>query len=215
MRLLILGASGGCGSWLTRIATTRGHHVSAVVRHGKSVSDPGVGGTFYGDVLNPSFLQDVIPGHDAVLCALGIRRAGRNPWSTRLSPPTFMADVMRSLLPAMDGAGVRRMIVISAAGVGGSAEQLTWPVRTLLSLGNVGAAYRDLAEMELSLTRSSADWLTVRPVTLVNGDVSGAAHEVTRFSLRSTIRRADVAQWMIECVEQPSHTAQRHVTLGS
>jgi putative NADH-flavin reductase len=215
MRLLILGASGGCGTWLTRIAVSRGHQVTAVTRAGQQGKVVGATDVVIGDVLDRSLLQRVTPHHDAVLCALGIRRAGKSPWSTRLSPATFMADVSRLLIPVMQSEGVSRLIAISAAGVGDSAHQLTWPVRTLLSLGNVGVAYRDLAVMEGQLAMRALDWLAVRPVTLVHGDVSGAAREVDRFTMRSTVRRADVAQWMIERIEQPALRSQRFVTLGT
>jgi putative NADH-flavin reductase len=215
VRLLILGASGACGQWLTRIAVSRGHDVSALIRDGRHVETPGVRHVVQGEVTQPGVLDRAVPGHDAVLCALGIRRASRNPWSPLLSPSDFAEGMIQRLIPAMQRSGVRRLLVISAAGVGDSAAQLTWPVQQLLSLGNVAVAYRDLAAMELHLPVSGLDWLLIRPVALVNGAVRGAAREVSRFALSSTIRRADVAQWMVERVEQQGEFTRRYVTLGT
>ncbi|MCC7053060.1 MAG: NAD(P)H-binding protein [Gemmatimonadaceae bacterium] len=216
MRLLILGASGGCGQWLTRIAVARGHEVTALVRGTARTSQALAGATIVrGDVLDPACLPSVLRRQDVVLSALGMRRASRNPWSALLSPPDFTARAVRGLIPAMEHAGVTRLVAISAAGVGDSDSQLTWPVRRLLSLGNVGVAYRDLAVMESELAASRLDWLVVRPVALVDGEVTGTASAVTRFGLASTIRRADVAQWMVEAAESVPQRASRFVTLGS
>ena len=215
MRLLILGATGGCGQWITRLAVARGHAVTALVRGTAPTPAALAGATVArGDVLDPACLPALLAGQDVVLSALGMRRASRNPWSTLLSPPDFTARMMRGLIPAMEQAGVTRLIAISAAGVADSDRQLTRPVRALLSLGNVGVAYRDLAVMEAQLEASRLDWLVVRPVALVNGDVTGSAREVTRFGLASTIRRADVAQWMVEAAESAPQRASRFVTLG-
>ena len=122
---------------------------------------------------------------------------------------------MRGLLPAMQTAAVRRLIAISAAGVGDSASQLTWPVRRLLSLGNVGVAYRDLAQMERLVAASDLDWLLCRPVALVDGPATGHAREVDRFTLATTIRRADVAQWMVDQLDGEPPLTRRYITLGS
>ncbi len=167
-----------------------------------------------GSVLDPDVLQRALRGQQVVLCALGIRRAGRSPWAPLRSPPDFVASAVRGLIPAMQQAGVQKLQVISAAGVGDSRSQLSWPVQRLIDAGNVAVAYRDLAAMEAQLPSSRLDWLAVRPVTLVDGPVTGAAHAVDRYSLFSTIRRADVAQWMVEQAEVRTPLTVRDVMLG-
>jgi hypothetical protein len=122
-----------------------------------------------GDVTDVGVLDAVLPGHDAVLSALGLRRAGRSPWAPLRSPADLTERTMRQLLPAMQRHGVPRLLAISAAGVGDSHGRLTWPVRRLVASGNVAVAYRDLAAMEALLAASDRDWLAVRPVTLTDG----------------------------------------------
>jgi pimeloyl-ACP methyl ester carboxylesterase len=102
-----------------------------------------------------------------------------------------------SLTRAMESQNVRRLIVISAGGVADSFSRLTWPVQQLVDAGSVAVAYRDLAGMEARLAASSLDWLAVRPVTLMNGAPLGRARPVDRYALTSTIRRADLAAWML------------------
>lgn len=215
MRLLVLGASGGCGRWLVRLATERSHHVTALVREtAEHDAPPGVV-VHRGDATDSSVLERLVAGQDAVLSALGLRRAGRSPWAPLRSPPDLTTRVARAIVPAMRRHGVTRLVAMSAAGVGDSFERLTWPVRRLVRAGNVGVAYRDLEAMEAVLEASDLDWLAVRPVTLVDGPPRGAARPVSRYGLLSTIRRAEVAEWMLSAAERPGRIAERRVMLGT
>lgn len=215
LRLLVLGASGGCGSWLTRLAAASGHTVTAVVRESRTVDAPVNVSVRVGDVTDRSFLADLCAGHDVVLSCLGIRRAGSVPWARMLSPPDFTERVARVLVPAMHASGVKRLVAISAGGVRESIGQLTPLVRTILGMGNVAAQYRDLANMERIIESSALDWLIVRPVTLVDGPPRGLAGPVSRYGIFSHVRRSEVAEWMLRAATAPAPFAQRHVTLAS
>jgi hypothetical protein len=111
--------------------------------------------------------------------------------------------------------GVMRIAAISAGGVGSSHAQLTWPIRRLVASGNVAVAYRDLAAMEALLAASDREWLAVRPVTLTDGAPRRPARAVARYGLTSTIRRSEVARWMLDAVTQPTSFAERQVLLGT
>jgi hypothetical protein len=115
----------------------------------------------------------------------------------------------------MENQNVRRLIVISAGGVADSFSRLTWPVQQLVEAGSVAVAYRDLAGMEARLAASSLDWLAVRPVTLMNGAPLGRARPVERYGLTSTIRRGDVAAWMLAAAVRHDSFLQHTVLLGS
>ncbi|HEX6058657.1 MAG TPA: NAD(P)H-binding protein [Gemmatimonadaceae bacterium] len=215
MRLLILGASGGCGRWLTRLAAERGHDVVVLVRASAGFEAPDGVVVHRGDVTDPSALDRALTGRDAVLSALGLRRAGRSPWAPLRSPPDLTERAMRALVPAMGRRGVERIVAISAGGVGDSLARLGWPVRRLVATGNVGVAYRDLERMERVLEESGLDWLAVRPVTLADGEPRRAARPVERYGLTSSVRRSEVAAWMLDAVERPAPFAERRVLLGS
>jgi len=215
MHLLVLGASGGCGRWLTRLAAEGGHQVTALVRASAAVAAmPGVR-VIRGEVLDSAVLATALAGQDAVASCLGLRRDGRSPWAPLRSPPDLTARVTAALVPAMARAGVRRIVAISAGGVAESITRLSMPVRWLIASGNVAVAYRDLAEMERLLSASQLDWLAVRPVTLVDGAPTGRAGAVTRYGLFSTVRRADVAAWMLGALERPASFSGHTVLLGT
>lgn len=215
-RILVLGASGGCGRWLVRLSAERGHRVTALIRPSAGL-DPLPGVTIrYGEVLAPGVLEAALPGHDVVLSCLGLRRANPlDPWSRSLSPPDLMTRVARQLVPLLRQHGIGRLLVISAGGVAESVRQLSWPVTQLVRLGQVGVAYRDLAAMESALAGSDLDWLAIRPVTLVNGAPTGRARPVAGYHLWSLIRRSDVAAWMLSAMEAAAPYTVRRVLLGS
>ena len=215
MRLLILGASGKCGQWLTRFAAESGHDVTAVVREGTEVRFPSRVVVRHGDVTHARTLDEAVAGQDVVLSTLGLRRASKNPWARLLSPPDLTTRVTQLLVPAMRRHDVARVIALSAAGVGDSVAMLTWATRLMVAAGNVGAAYRDLASMEAALATSGLDWMVVRPVTLVDGAPKGDARPVTKFRLSSTIRRADVAKWMLAAAERKAASGERYVFIGT
>ena len=215
MRLLVLGASGGCGQWLVRLAAERGHDVTAIVRRDTAI-EPHAGVTVrHADVTDPMVLDAAVPAHDAVLSCLGLRRAGRSPWARLQSPPDLTERVTTHLARAMREHEVPRLVAISAGGVGDSRTQLAWPVQRLVDTGNVAVAYRDLARMEAVLAASGLDWCVARPVTLVDGAPTGGARAVSRYGLASTVRRADVAWWMLDVAEREGALDERAVLLGS
>jgi len=215
MNILVLGASGGVGGSLVRRALERGRSVRALVRAGTAYRSPPGVEVLRGDPRDEAALAAALESVDAVASCLGQRRAGRSPWSAALSPADLMERVAEALVPAMARAGVQRLVVVSAAGVGDSERRLTGPVRWLVRQGRIGEAYRDLAAMERQLERSTLDWLAIRPVTLIDGRPTGRGREVERYRFTSTVRRADVAAEMLKALASPVPFSRRSVLLGS
>src|SRR2546428_11864148 len=109
MRLFILGATGGTGRALVDQALERGHRVTAFVRSPQKLGSPREGVTvLQGDPRSVNELRAALPGHDAVLSALG----PPGPRST-----TIVGDAARSTVAAMQAAGVRRLLVVGVAGL--------------------------------------------------------------------------------------------------
>lgn len=215
MKLAVLGASGRVGQWVVKLAASKGHSVSAILRNTSSFAGgPGVA-VFRGDVTDPSFLETAVNGHDAVVSCVGLRRDGLSPFAKLLSPPDLTTRLASSLTRAMESRNVRRVVVISAGGVGDSFAQLTWPVQRLVTAGNVAVAYRDLAGMEARFAASSLDWLAVRPVTLMPGPPGGRARPVDGYGLFSTVRRSDVAAWVVAVTASHDVFVNHRVLLGS
>jgi len=215
MRIAVLGASGGVGTWFVRLARDAGHEVRALVRPGTSVQSVDGVTLVRGEALDHRDLERAVDGADAVVSCLGQRRTGRSPWSRALSPADLMGRVAGSLLPCMERQGIGRFVFVSAGGVGESRHQLSASVRWLVRTGRIGDAYRDLEAMETRVARSGVDWTAVRPVTLIDGAPTGRAKPVARYTMFSTVRRSDVAAFMLATVDGSQDTSRRAVLIGS
>ena len=215
MNLLVLGASGGCGRWLVRLARERGHHVRALVRPKTPFYPPAGTETIRGEVLQEGIVDRALEGRDAVLSALGIKRKTPwNPWSALASPPNLTTRVAERLVEAMPRHNVHRVVVISAAGVGESARHMHPLIRWMIYHSSVAASYEDLQEMEAVFARSGLDWLAVCPTTLVAGPPTGSVQVVDRYGMRSRISSGDVATWMLDAVETTESFTERTQIIG-
>jgi uncharacterized protein YbjT (DUF2867 family) len=216
MRLLILGASGGCGRWATRLAHAAGHTVTALVRPDTPFEAPAGVVVRRGHVLDDAQLAQAVAGHDAVISCLGAQRVNaRNPWSS-LRPPLHVArESGIRVVRAMTAAGVARLAAISAAGVGDSLAATNPMMRWLLRNSTIGAMYADLDAMEAVYRASSLEWVALRPVTLVDAKApSTRARVVPRFSMVSTISRADVAAWLLRAATDSKPFTDRTPMIG-
>jgi nucleoside-diphosphate-sugar epimerase len=163
------------------------------------VEVPGAARLVVDDVQRDGAIDAAVVGQDAVVSALGIRRAkASNPRSDLVSPPDFTSRTATLLVDAMKHHGVRRVIAVSAAGVGDSRKGLNWMIRFFIRWSNVGANYRDLEGLERAYAASGLDWCCVRPTGLKDGPVSKRVRQIDSFPFNEWISRADVADWMVE-----------------
>ena len=212
MRLIVFGASGGCGSQLVTQAAGRGHQVTAVARVATRYEAPANVAIVRGDVLDAGFVSSAIPNHDIVASCLGIKYA--HPWARRESPDDFISRATRNIVSGMKAAGLSRLSVISAAGVADSKPARNPVIRFLIATSNVGVGYADLDRVEEVLRGSGLDWQAVRPTRLSGGAGTGRPRVTDRFPASATISRADVAAFMLAELERPSFTARTPMIAG-
>ncbi len=156
MRLLILGATGKTGTRLIDLALARGHAVTAFVRSpsklaGSSSRIQIVGG----DPRSATELSRVMPGHDVVLSALGVRP----PAAFR--PHSLVGDCAASTVAAMDSSGVKRLILVSAAVLFDEKGLYIAFFKWLLK-----HTIRDLSAAEDIVRAAPVDWTIARPPRL-------------------------------------------------
>ena len=210
MKLTIFAASGGIGRHLVGQALAAGHDVTAVARNPASL--PAGVRAVRADLATtqPAALVTAVGGTDAVLSALGPRSKADYGIATTGT---------RAIVGAMEAAGVRRLVVVSAAPVGTIASPRRprpprhdpgdgFVMRHLLSpLITVALrdVYVDLALMEDILAGSGLDWTAVRPPRLTNRAGTGAYRTAYGRNLRRglTVSRADVAHLMLTVLGQP------------
>ena len=216
MKLLVLGASGGCGSWICKLASERGHHVRALVRPSTRYDPPAGVEVIEGNVLDKSTLKAALQGREGVLSALGIqRKSPLNPWSAIESPHDLTASVAKDLIKWMPEEGIRRIVAISAAGVGDSISNVNPMIRWMIRHSNMAVSYKDLAEMEQVFRESGLNWAAVRPTTLTDGEPTFQVREVDRYGLLSRIPRGDVANRMLDLIESVEPISNRTPMIAS
>jgi len=198
MKLFILGATGGTGRALVGQALARGHAVTALVRSPEKMTqrDPRLT-ILPGNPCNAAELTAALPGHDAVVSALGPPGTGRT---------TILRECAHSTVTAMQAAGVRRLLVVSAAVLFQNAGILVAVMRRTL-LRHVA---QDATEMERVIAASNLDWTIVRPPRLTNGPLSGRYQSADGYLPGGglIISRADVAHFILNTVEANSHLGQ-------
>jgi putative NADH-flavin reductase len=158
MRILVLGATGRTGQAFLEQGLTRGHHLTAFVRSPEKLTHrPPRLSVVKGDPRRAEALAEALPGHDAVLSALGPRPR------EAMTSSTLLTTSAASTIAAMRTAGIRRLAVVSAAFLfpGGG---------PLVSLGRFlfRAHIRHTRAMEDTVRTSSLQWTLVRPPRLVD-----------------------------------------------
>jgi putative NADH-flavin reductase len=210
MKLAIFAATGGIGRQLLEQAVAAGHDVTAVARNPGKLTRQVRTVTADLATADPAALESAVAGADAVLSALG-------PHSN--ADAGIAAPGTRSIVAAMQAAGVRRIVVVSAAPVGTVASPGNpnppkhdpgdgFFMRHLFSriaAAMFGKVYDDLALMEDILRDSDLEWTIGRPPQLTDKPLTGTYRTAVDHNVRGgfSISRADVAQLMLGVLAQP------------
>ena len=191
MKVLVLGATGGSGRLIVRDALAKGHSVVALVRSKASADLPGVD-MIEGDARDEGTLTRALYGCDAVISALGTGMGFRKV--------DLLAVATRALVTAMTRNGVRRLVCISALGVGDSHGHGGFVFDRLFRPLLLSHAYKDKDGQEAAIRASSLDWVVVRPARLTDDSARGSVRAVTDLAAvkGGKIARADVARFVVE-----------------
>jgi uncharacterized protein YbjT (DUF2867 family) len=189
--------------------------VTAFVRPATAFNPPPGVTVERGDALDHLALERVARDQDAVISCIGPQRTNpRNPWSPLRPPPRAATRSATAVAAALSQADVRRFVAISAAGVGDSRSAMNAAMRWMLRHSTIGEMYADLEAMERVLAQSTLDWLSVRPVTLVDAGPSTRARIVSRYRATSIVGRADVAAWLVRSACARELPARRTPMIG-
>ena len=198
MKLAVFGATGKTGLEIVKQALEGGHKVTAFVRdparltiENKNLS------VVTGDVFDPASVAQAISGQDAAVCALG---AGSD-----LKKTTVRAIGTINIITGMQQNNVKRLIVVTAMGVGESWDTLSgfnkFFFATLLK-----SAREDHEAQEALVKESGLDWTIIRPSGLVDTPRTGVYDFGENIPAKtSKIARADVADLILKELEQTIH----------
>jgi putative NADH-flavin reductase len=200
MRLLIFGPTGGTGRELVRQALDGGHSVTAFTRHSASLDERDNLQVVAGDVLDTAAVERAVPGHDAVLCAIG---------KPATSPGTVRSEGTRNIVRAMESAGPARLIVQSTIGIGDTHALLPPLYRYVLVPTLLRRTFAEHTRQEAVVRGSKLDWTIVRAAALTDGERTGRYHHGTNGrQIEFEISRADVAEFTLALLTGDDHLRQ-------
>lgn len=207
MKIALIGASGFIGSALLNEALTRGHLVTALVRHPeKLVPRPNLTGQTT-DVLDTGRLAGQIKGFDAVISAFS-GHAQSNTFD-------YYMQGIQSIIAAAKQAGAPTLLVVGGAG---SLEVV--PGVQLMDTPNFPAAYQATAEgarQALALLRQEPElnWSMLSPSAMIAPGQRSGKFRLGGDQLlmaadgNSHVSVEDYAMAMLDELEQPAHSRQR------
>ena len=199
LRILTLGATGHIGTHVIDLALARGHRVTAFVRSPSKIRrNEAALSVIQGSPLSTEALARVLRGHDAVLSSIG--PAPREAFR----PSTLMVESAASTVAAMSAAGVKRLLVVSAAVL---FPDRRWRYRFFRWLLRQHA--RDLIAMEAVVRATDFDWTIARPPRLVKTEDESYRSEREALPARAwSMSYRAVAAFLLDSAERGSHARE-------
>ncbi|MCX6216025.1 NAD(P)-dependent oxidoreductase [Spirosoma sp.] len=213
MKLALIGASGFVGSAVLDEALTRGHSVTAIVRHPEKITVRHENlRVQQGDVYDATAVAQLIAGHDAVV----------NAFNAGWTNPNLYDDFLKgceAIETGTEQSGVNRLLV-----VGGAGSLEVAPGVQLVDTPQFPAAYKPGATAARDyLTRlrknTTLDWTFLSPaINLAPGERTGTFRLGTDQPVfdekgENTISVTDLAVAIINELEQPQFI-QKRFTVG-
>ena len=211
MKISVLGANGGTGQAIVKLALANGHYVKALVRRpeGLKVRHEKLE-VFIGDARDPDIIETLIEGQDAVICSLGIPAAGTTRAEIDDSIKTDVCMVSTQLLfDAMPRHNVARIVLMSTHGAGSSndgSDYCNW----LRDLVKNRVYDKDGMEAFIAGSDASIKWTVIRNPAIYDGEKGRDYNVYTRITLdrSSKITYLDLADFAVSEVEEAQHVGQ-------
>lgn len=217
MHIFMTGGSGRNGILTIRVALSRGHSVTALVRNPSTfplAQHPNlilVEGTPTSQLSVQSALTAASTLPDAVITTLSLRRTSDSPFAP-LSPdtdPNFLSAAMRALIDAVhaeytDAARMPKVVINSSVGVGDSWAAMSLPFKALFSISSMRFGLRDHGSAQAILEASGLPFVLARPVRLTESDAAPVREFASTgegLSWNPSVSRASVAEWLVDAAE--------------
>ncbi len=203
MRIAVIGAAGKVGRLTVAAAAVAGHEAVAVARDPSRVPEvagPGSVRRAAADVLDPEGLHRALADVDAVIATFGAPLT----LDTVLHVPDLCERGTRNLLAAMVSRDIRRLVCMTAIGVGDSKGHGRWIFRHVIQPALLQRIFEDRERQEALVRDSLTRWTIVRPAELTDGPAAPVrAVEIGTGNdpEPTTIARASVAGFLVRELE--------------
>jgi putative NADH-flavin reductase len=199
MKISIIGASAGIGIETVKRALERNHKVTALSRSTIQLPYNASLNLINGDALDEMVLTQAIEGADAVIVTLGTRK--------NMNQTTLFSDFAELLVKIQkESQSKATNLIVTGFGTGESANYVGWFVKLFLKYF-LKDVYADKAKMEELISKSSLNWLIVRPGRLLDEPRTEKYRIETSLYKGiniGAINRSDVADYLVKQAEQPT-----------
>lgn len=207
MNIIVFGSTGGTGRAVAQVLLAQGHTVTAFARRPAALSDAPGQRIVVGDAMNAAQVASAVVGHEAVVVSLG---NSQDPFArmfgARRTTPANICEVgTRHIIAAMKPCGIRRLVLVSAFGVGDTRARASLLNRLFFRLV-LREHMADKELQEVAVKASATDWTLVQPVALVEKPILGQwmASNVGAVG-GSMISRTDLATFIAQELARPQH----------
>ena len=192
MKLFVIGATGRTGQEIVEQALERGHQMTAFVRSPEKITAKNERLTVLkGNVLDENLVLNAMQNHDAVISTLGPREV--------FKPSSMLHDSALAATRAMDRAGVKRLVVLSAAA---HFPGIPNRIASFIMRNHM----RDSLAMEEIVRSNGLEWTIARPPRLTQDDyLAYRSREDAAPKMGFTLSRKAVAAFMLDAIEQHKH----------
>ncbi|MFH1937279.1 MAG: SDR family oxidoreductase [Bacteroidota bacterium] len=194
MKIAVFGASGRTGILAVYQGLDKGHLVTAFSRNATNVTIAHPKITIIeGDVTDYEQVKQAVDGQEAILVALGMEN----------KPIRTLSIGTANIIRAMKETGVKRLIVVSSAGILGND---THPVfgKIIISLF-LKHVYRDKRRQTELIRESGLEWVIIRPPRLTLAPKTGRYQLTKGRPGTRSIPRADVADFMLKLLTNKTY----------
>lgn len=198
MKILIIGGSGKTGKLILRKALIKKYQVRVYARDIRKFDDYTNIEVVQGSLENIEKLTQVMLDIDAVLVTLGNK-------ASQMSKPLF-AFAIPNIIKAMEKAGVRRIINLSALGVGETYENSGFPCN-LFAKTVLKDNFIDHHNGEKFFEKSKLEWTSIHPALLYTGKKETLKPKVFDATTKekvwglSVTSRQDIARLMLDIIQ--------------
>lgn len=203
MKIAVFGGTGRVGALVVQALLDRGHQAVSVSRSAPSTSYGGEYQSRVGDMTDAGFVQSVMADCDGLIFCVGQRlKSEKNLFSKNLSPSDIRTQIMTSISHAIGADHAKRLVYLSAFGVGNELGKHAFLFRLVLRLSSLGRSYEDHHQSEEIVRASHTNWTIVRPPGLTDHqNLVPLVDAKGKWSSFMTVTRKSLATYLLQTVE--------------
>ena len=201
MNIIVFGANGNIGTRVVFSLLNDGHTVKAFVHGTSNLPEHELLSVITGDVRDAKDVESALPNVDVVISTLG-------SWGTKSKD--ILSTGMQMIIPAMEKAGIKRIVSLTGSGVLLPTDHAAWYDRINPLLLRI-VAPKILIDGERhiqALRKSDLDWTVVRSPVMKDGVKRAYTLSDTPPLLWIRAVRDDVAQAIVDLATSNDYVKQ-------